>query len=318
MKKLVILCVVVVVIALITGAFVLAGGQDKKPVVGLVLKGLGNEFQKTVMAGAIKRAEEDGTYELIAKGVGTETDIAGQVSIVEQMIASGVDVIVIAPIDSSALIPAIKKALENGIIVVNYDDEFNREELIRQGIGEIPFVGPDNVEGAELAGDYLAEQIGGAGHKVIILEGIPGVVNADRRTEGFMNSVKKYNLDLLVSRTAHFDAEEANVVLTNLLTMYPDVEGVMCANDNMGLGAVKAIQAAGLQDQIKLVGFDNTPSFQALMRQGKAIATIEQHPELLGSWGVDTGLKMLRTGEKITGWIKVPVELVTVNDLPAE
>lgn len=157
MKKLVILCVVVVVIALITGAFVLAGGQDKKPVVGLVLKGLGNEFQKTVMAGAIKRAEEDGTYELIAKGVGTETDIAGQVSIVEQMIASGVDVIVIAPIDSSALIPAIKKALENGIIVVNYDDEFNREELIRQGIGEIPFVGPDNVEGAELAGDYLAE-----------------------------------------------------------------------------------------------------------------------------------------------------------------
>lgn len=100
--------------------------------------------------------------------------------------------------------------------------------------------------------------------------------------------------------------------------MYPEVEGVMCANDNMGLGAVKAIEVAGLQDQIKLVGFDNTPAFQELMRQGKAIATIEQHPELLGSWGVDTGLKMLRTGEKITGWIKVPVELVTVDDLPAE
>ena len=316
MKKLVFLCVIVVLIA----SMAYAGGfaQAKKPVVGLVLKGLGNEFQKTVMAGAIKRAEEDGTYELIAKGVGTETDIAGQVTIVEQMIASKVDVIVIAPIDSSALIPSIKKAVESNIIVVNYDDEFNREELIRQGIGEIPFVGPDNVEGAELAGDYLAEQIGGAGHKVIILEGIPGVVNADRRTEGFMNSVKKYKLDLLVSRTAHFDAEEANVVLTNLLTMYPDVEGVMCANDNMGLGAVKAIEVAGLQDQVKLVGFDNTPAFQELMRQGKAIATIEQHPELLGSWGVDTGLKMLRTGEKITGWIKVPVELVTMDDLPSE
>jgi ribose transport system substrate-binding protein len=297
------------------GAF--SKGQQEtsdKPVIGLVMKSLANEFFKTMEEGARKFAAEDGSFELIPVGMNSETDIDTQLSAMENFITKQVDIIVLAPADSVGLVPFVKKALDAGIVVVNLDVTLNKISLVENGLPEdFLFVGPDNAIGAEIVGDHLGETLG-EGAKVIIIEGNPGADNAQQRKEGFMRSVKKYNMDLLVSTTAHWETEEANTVMTNLLTKYPEVQGVMCANDSMALGAAKAIEAAGKIGDIKIVGFDNIGGVQVLIKEGKVLSTIDQFGPEMAANAIKIGLRILG-GETLTGWQKTPVELVTIDDL---
>lgn len=301
---------------------VFAGGQKEaeeaaaggdKPVVGLVMKSLANEFFKVMEEGAQKFAKEDGTFELIAVGMNSETDIDTQVSAMENFITQQVDVIVVAPADSVGMVSSVKKAVDAGITVVNFDVTLNKDALEEAGLPrDFLFVGPDNAGGAELVGDKLGETLG-AGGKVIIIEGNPGADNAKQRKEGFMRSVEKYKLDLLASRTAHWETEEANTVVTNLLTAHPDVQGIMCANDSMAIGAAKALDAAG-RDDIEIVGFDNIPAVQELIKQDKVLATVDQFGPQLAAEGIKAGLSILE-GEKLSGWQKTPIKMVTKADL---
>ena len=129
-----------------------------------------------------------------------------------------------------------------------------------------------------------------------------------------MRSVKEFNLQLLDSKTAHWETEEANTLMTNLLTKYPDVQGIMCANDSMALGVEKAIAAAGKTGKIQIVGFDNIGAVQNLIKEGKVLATIDQFGPEMAANAIKIGMKILE-GEKLSGWQKTPVKLVTKDDL---
>ncbi|MFO7943922.1 MAG: substrate-binding domain-containing protein, partial [Anaerolineales bacterium] len=207
--------------------------ESEKPTIGLVMKSLGAEFFKAMEEGAIAHAEERGDLELIALGTQSQSELDQQISIVENLTSQGVDAIVIAPMDSKALVAPIAKAIEAGIEVINIDVPLDADAMEEAGI-DLAFVGPDNVGAAKMVGDVLGEELGEGG-KVIIIEGLPGAENAQQRKEGFMQSVEEYGLEVLASQTANWEAEEANTVFTNLLTANPDVEGVMCANDAMAL-----------------------------------------------------------------------------------
>ncbi|PID57630.1 LacI family transcriptional regulator [candidate division KSB3 bacterium] len=301
-------------IALILAAFITPASAADKPVVGLVMKSLANEFFKTMEEGAQKFAKEDGTFDLIAVGMNSETDIDTQVSAMENFITQQVNLIVLAPADSVGMVASVKKAVDAGIPVVNFDVTLDKEALKKVGLGEdFLFVGPDNAAGAEMVGDYLGETLG-KGAKVIIIEGNPGADNAKQRKEGFMRSVKKYEFDLLDSKTAHWETEEANTLMTNLLTKYPDVQGVMCANDSMALGVEKAIAAAGKTGEIQIVGFDNIGAVQKLIKDGKVLATIDQFGPEMAANAIKVGFKILN-GEELTGWQPTPLELVTKDNL---
>ena len=150
--------------------------------------------------------------------------------------------------------------------------------------------------------------------KIIIIEGNPGADNAKQRKEGFMRSVKSHKLELLTSRTAHWETEEANTLMTNLLTLHPDVQGIMCANDSMALGVEKAIAAAGKTGQIQIVGFDSIGAVQELIKQGKVLATIDQFGPEMAANAIQVGFKILK-GEKLAGWQKTPIELVTKENV---
>jgi ribose transport system substrate-binding protein len=314
---------VFLMVALIAGTL-FAGGQreeaaetvemeEEKPVVGLVMKSLANEFFKTMEEGAQKFAREDGTFELIAVGMNSETDIDTQVSAMENFITQQVDMIVLAPADSVGLVPSVKRAVDAGITVVNFDVTLNDEALVAAGLPEdFLFVGPDNTEGAEMVGNFLGETIG-EGAKVFIIEGNPGADNAQQRKEGFMRSVERYNFDVLASRTAHWETEEANTLVTNLLTAHPDVEGIMCANDSMAVGAAKALDAAGRTD-IEIVGFDNIGAVQELIREGKVLATIDQFGPEMAANAIKVGFRIIE-GEELSGWVKTPIEIVSAEDL---
>jgi len=129
-----------------------------------------------------------------------------------------------------------------------------------------------------------------------------------------MRSVDKFGLKLLDSKTAHWETEEANTLMTNLLTKYPDVQGIMCANDSMALGVEKAIAAAGKTGKIQIVGFDNIGAIQNLIKDGKVLATIDQFGPEMAANAIKVGMKIMK-GEKLSGWQKTPVKLITKKDL---
>ncbi len=290
-----------------------ARAEDKKPVVGLVMKSLANEFFKSMEEGARKFAEQQGTFTLVPVGMNSETDIDTQISAVENFVTQKVDIICVAPADSVGLVAPVKKAIKAGITVVNFDVKLDDKALGKAGLKDLVFVGPDNQEGAYLAGKELAKKLG-KGAKVFIIEGNPGADNAKMRKAGFENAAKEAGLKVLVSRTAHWETEEANTLVTNLLTQYPDVQGIMAANDSMALGVVKALDAAGKSGKVLVVGFDNIPAVQKLVKEGKVLATIDQFGPEMAANCIKTAFRM-KKGEAMKGWQKTPVKLVTAKDL---
>ena len=284
-----------------------------KPKVGLVMKSLANEFFKVMEAGAEDYAVKNtDKFDFKAVGMKDERDFAAQVDAIENFVTQKYDVIVVAPADSKAMVTPIAKAVKAGVVVINIDVQLDPDAKKAAGI-DLAFFGPDNVAGAKLSGDALAQALGPGG-KVVILEGNPEADNAQERKQGFTASVNEGKLKLLDSKTAHWETEEANTLMTNFLTQYPDIQGVMAANDSMALGVVKALDAAGKSGQIKVVGFDNIPAVQPLIKSGKMLATIEQYGAQMAVIGINYGLREL-AGEKFTGWVHTDVKLITAKDL---
>ncbi len=299
-------------------AAVLTGGlrpafAAEKPKIGLVQKSLANEFFKQMQAGAEKYAAANtDKFDFKAVGMKDERDFAAQVDAIENFVTQKYDVIVVAPADSKAMVTPIAKALKAGVKVINIDVELDKDAKKAAGI-DLAFFGPDNRAGAKMAGDALAQKLG-AGGKVVILEGNPEADNAVQRKLGFMDAVNEGKLQLLDSKTAHWETEEANTLMTNFLTQYHDIQGVMAANDSMALGVVKALDAAGLSGKIQVVAFDNIPAVQPLIKSGKMLATIEQYGADMAVLGINYGLKELN-GETFTGWVKTPIKLIEAKDL---
>jgi ribose transport system substrate-binding protein len=285
-----------------------------KPKVGLVMKSLANEFFKVMEAGAEDYAAKNtDKFDFKAVGMKDERDFAAQVDSIENFVTQKYDIIVVAPADSKAMVTPIAKAVKAGVVVINIDVELDSDAKKAAGI-DLAFFGPDNRAGAKLAGDALAKALGPGG-KVVILEGNPEADNAQQRKKGFDDSVAEGKLQLLDSKTAHWETEEANTLMTNFLTQYPGIQGVMAANDSMALGVVKALDAAGKSGQIKVVAFDNIPAVQPLIKSGKMLATIEQYGAQMAVLGIGYGLRQL-AGEKFTGWVKTDIKLITAKDLP--
>ena len=287
-----------------------AGGANAadKPVVGLVMKSLANEFFQNMLEGAKKHEAERGDFTMKAVGMQSETDIETQINAVENMITEKVDAIVIAPADSRALVAPLKKAVAAGITVVNFDVSLDPQAK-KEANFELAFVGPDNRSGAKLAGDALAKKLGKGG-KVVIIEGNPSADNANQRKAGFMDSVTEGGLTLLDSATAHWETEEANTVFTNMLTAHPEIQGVMAANDSMAVGIVKALEAAKRTD-IQVVGFDNIPAVGPMIADGRMLATVDQFGQQMAANAVDRALAVLKGGPKLEGWVKTDIKLVT-------
>jgi ribose transport system substrate-binding protein len=296
----------------------LAGGVSPvfaagKPKIGLVMKSLANEFFKQMEAGAEAYAAKNAAkFDFKAVGMKDERDFASQVDAVENFVTQKYDIIVVAPADSKAMVTPLAKAVKAGVAVINIDVELDKDAKKAAGI-DLAFFGPDNRSGAKLAGDALAKALG-AGGKVVILEGNPEADNAQQRKKGFDDSIAEGKLQLLDSKTAHWETEEANTLMTNFLTQYHDLQGVMAANDSMALGVVKALDSAGKSGTIKVVGFDNIPAVQPLIKGGKMLATVEQYGAQMAALGIEYGLRQL-AGEKFTGWVKTDIKLITAADL---
>lgn len=288
----------------------------EKPEVALVMKSLANEFFKTMAEGAeAYQSERSDDFSLLVNGIKNETDLAQQVALVEQMIARGVDAIVIAPADSKALVSVLKRAQSEGIVVINIDNKLDAEVLAQAGL-TIPFVGPDNREGARTVGEKLAESLE-PGAKVAILEGVPTAFNAQQRRAGFEDAMKAAGAEVVSVQSAQWEMEKANTVTAALLTAHPDLSAILASNDNMALGAAAAVKAAGRDEAVQIVGFDNISAVQGMIREGRILATADQHGDQLAVYGIESALSIL-AGEGEPSDRKTPVDLVTRESLEAE
>ena len=284
-----------------------------KPRVALIMKSLANEFFATMEDGAkAHQTEHADEYELIANGIKDERDLARQVALVEEMIANQVDAIVIAPADSKALVPACRRALEAGIVVVNIDNKMDEEVLAQSGVN-VPFVGPDNRAGARMVGEHLAKGLS-SGTSVGILEGIPTAFNAQQRRLGFEDAMQAARMKIVDTQSGQWEMDVANRVASAMLSEHPEIEALLCSNDNMALGALAAVKSAGRAGEVAIVGFDNISAVQQAIRDQAVLATADQHADQLAVYGIEYALKIV-AGEAPTEDMETPVDLVTSDSL---
>lgn len=280
-----------------------------KPKVALVMKSLANEFFQTMAEGAKKHQAAHATdYELVVNGIKNETDLAEQVGLVEQMVSQGVQAIVIAPADSKALVTVLKRAKESGVLIINIDNKLDAETLKQAGLS-IPFVGPDNRAGAKAVGEVLAKKLQ-AGDEVAIIEGVTTAFNGQQRRAGFEDAMTSAGMKIVSTQSGQWEMEKANTVASGILAANTNVKALLCANDNMALGAAAAVQSAGKSGQIQIVGFDNIAALKPLLADGRVLATADQHGDQLAVFGIEAALKVLK--DKTTpADQQTPVDAVT-------
>jgi ribose transport system substrate-binding protein len=274
------------------------------------MKSLANEFFKTMEDGA--RAHNQAhraRYDLLVSGIRDEQDVAGQIRLVEQMLAEGASALVIAPADSKALVSVCKRAQDAGVVVVNIDNRLDPVVAREKGL-RAPFVGPDNRKGARAVAEEVARRLR-PGDRVAILEGVPGAANAIARKAGFEDAVRAAGLELAASQSAFWETARANQIAAALLREVGDLRAFLCANDSMALGAVAALREAGRRD-VLVAGFDNIAAVRELLRDGRVVATADQHADRLAVYGIEHALEMLET-KAVPEDRETPVDLVTTS-----
>tara|TARA_B100001105_G_C22383078_1_gene440567 strand:+ start:334 stop:1143 length:810 start_codon:yes stop_codon:yes gene_type:complete len=266
------------------------------------------------MASGAKQHQADNIdrYELIVNGIKDESDLAQQVILVEQMIARGVDAIVIAPADSKALVPVLKRARQAGLTVVNIDNKLDAAILQQSGIS-IPFVGPDNREGARVVARHLATDLQ-AGDHVAIIGGISTAFNAQQRQLGFEGVMQDAGMNIISVQSGEWQQAKASTIAAALIIEHPALKAILCSNDNMAIGAIAAIKRAGKSGEIQVVGFDNISASHDLLRSGSLLATADQYGSQLAIFGIEYALDIL-VNNRVTADKKTPVDLVTAASL---
>ncbi|MFD0710239.1 ribose ABC transporter substrate-binding protein RbsB [Photorhabdus akhurstii] len=268
-----------------------------KDTIALVISTLNNPFFVTMKDSAQKEADKLG-YDLIV--LDSQDNPAKELANVQDLTVRGTKLMLINPTDSDAVGNAIMMANNAKIPVITLDRIANKGTVVSH-------IASDNRLGGKIAGDFIAEKLGNEA-KIIQLEGIAGTSAARERGEGFNKVAQEHKFNVLASQPADFDRTKGLNVMQNLLTAHPAVQAVFAQNDEMALGALRALQTAGKSD-VLVVGFDGTGDGIKAVQSGKLGATIAQRPDQIGIVGVQTANKVLR-GEKVEAVIPVELELV--------
>lgn len=269
------------------------GEESKK--IGMVISTLNNPFFVTMKEGAEKKAKELG-YELIV--LDSRNDGATERSNMEDLIQKGAKVIIVNPTDSDAVGNAIKVANDSKIPVVTVDRNANSGEVASH-------IASDNVAGGKLAAEFIIEKIGGKGN-LVELQGLPGTSAARDRGKGFHDGLAgKDTVKVVASQPADFDRQKGLSVMENIIQAEPNFQAVFCHNDEMALGAAKALTGKN----VIVVGFDGNDDAVKAVENGEMAATIAQQPDLMGSISIENAVKILK-GESVEKEIPVELKLI--------
>ncbi|MGW0930870.1 ABC transporter permease/substrate-binding protein [Streptomyces sp. NPDC002644] len=271
--------------------------------VGLSLSTLNNPFFVQIRQGAEQEAKRLGVDLTVTDA---QNDASQQANQLQNFTSSGLSTIVVNPVDSDAAGPSVRSANQADIPVVAVDRGVNKAEIDT-------LVASDNVEGGRLAARALGEKLGGEG-RIVILQGQAGTSASRERGQGFAEGLKEFpGIEVVAKQPADFDRTKGLDVMTNLLQAHPDVDGVFAENDEMALGAAKALGSRAGK-QVQVVGFDGTPDGLKAVEAGKLYASVAQQPTELGKIAVRNALAAAE-GKDLEDLVKVPVKVVTEQNV---
>lgn len=275
--------------------------------VGLALSTLNNPFFVTLRDGAQKAADQAGVQLVVADGA---NDNARQADEIANFITQQVNVMLVNPTDSDAVVPSVQKANDAKIPVIALDRASNGGTLAS-------FIASNNVVAGRDAAQLLNQAVP-QGAKVAMLVGVPGASAARDRGQGFTDaladkSINTKGMTLVTQQVANFDRGQALNVMQNVLTANPDIAGVFCQNDEMALGAVQAISARNLTGKVAVVGVDGTPDAITAIKDGDMYGTVAQQPDIMGQLGIASAVEILN-GATPPKQIDVPLKIVTKSN----
>lgn len=277
------------------------GGSDGT--VTLAVSTLNNPFFLQLRDGAQAAADEGGVE---LEVVDAQNDSATQANQLANAATQNVDAVLVNPVDSATAGQAVEPLLEGDIPVVAVDRGVEGAEVAST-------VASDNVDGGRQAAEALAEAIDGSG-QVIHLQGVPGTSASRDRGEGFAQGLKEFgDIEVVAQQPANFDRAQALNVTSNLLQANPDVTAIFAENDEMALGAIKALGDRAGKDVV-VIGFDGTPEALDAVKQGTMHATVAQQPEELGRVAVEQAIAAIK-GEDPEKEVPVEVRLVTEQNV---
>jgi ribose transport system substrate-binding protein len=300
--------VLVVGLALAVAGAVLAAGPSqraeaqKKLTLVVFTKNVTNPFWKAVRVGADK-AGKALSVEIVHAAPTKPDNIEEQTRLVEDWIVKKPDAFVFVPVDYNALVPSIEKVNKAGIPVMNFNNRM-------AGGQYIAYLGSDDEKIGYEISKFLFNAMGNKG-SVIHIDGVPAAITAQNRKKGFERALKETpGIQLLASQPANYRRLPAVQVMENLMQRFPQIDGVMAANDDMAVGIVEALEAAGRGGKTKVVGIDAIPDAADAILKGRMLASADFSGHDQGYLAVTAAVKFLR-GEKIPKEISLPVKIVT-------
>ena len=276
-------------------------GRDNKPKIGMVLSTLNNPFFVNMKDGAEKEAEKLG-YDLVV--LDSQNDPAKERANVEDLVQLGVIALLINPTDSDAVVKTVEVANKSNIPVITLDRQANGGKITSH-------IASDNIKGGEMAAEYVLDKFKDekGSINVVEIQGIPGASATRDRGEGFHNIMDKNDKFNFISiQAADFDRQKGLQVMENIIQANPNIQVVFAHNDEMALGAVKAIKASGINALV--IGFDGNDDAKDSIDANEMTATIAQQPDLIGALGVELANKIYK-GESIKNKIAADLKVYT-------
>ena len=284
------------------------GATPAKPRVALVLKTLNSPFFIDMQKGAQAAADQLG-LDLVVQAAEREVDVEKQMQIVENLIQTGVKVLLLTPSGSREIVPVLAKANAAGIPVIIVDTRIDAAAATAASVKTASFIGSDNYEGGRVAGAELILVTKGKAN-VALLEGIPGHDTGDSRLRGFKDATRDTpGIKVVASQTANWERDQGFTVFQNMLQAHPEIDALFACNDMMALGAMEAIAAAGRTGKIRVIGFDAVDDARKAILAGTMIASVAQFPGDMGRLAVESASKLIK-GEAVEQSQQVRIELV--------
>lgn len=290
-----------IIITIILSSSLLVGCTPKDSgakKIGLIVSTLNNPFFVDLKTGVENKAKELG-YEVVV--LDSQNDPAKEVSNMEDISVKNVDIVLLNPVDSDSAIASVMIANNNDLPVITVDRAANGGKVLSH-------VASDNIAGGKMAADFLMDKLNKKGN-IVELEGIAGSSATRDRGAGFEEGIKKSEFELVAKQSADFDRTKGLSVMENIIQSKDNIDAVFAQNDEMALGAQKALEAANMKN-VLVVGFDATEDAVESVKKGKMAATVAQQPILIGETAVDAVHNVL-IGKDIDNYIPVELKLIT-------
>ncbi|MHC1787815.1 MAG: substrate-binding domain-containing protein [Christensenellales bacterium] len=280
-------------------ALALVPAMAEEITIGVLLSDTSNTFFVTMQKAIEAKAAELGAKTIVLNGA---NDSAKDVTNMENLLSAGVDIVLYNPVDSDAAAAVAQMAIDQKVQIISIDRGVNGAQVVSH-------IASDNVYGGRIATEKLIELIGGKG-VLAEIQGMAGASAANDRHQGFLDAVAAAGAGIQVadSQIGDWDTTKAMGIMENMLTAHPEIQAVFCANDNMAIGAVQAVQQMGRKD-IFIIGFDAEQVALDAIQEGTLFGTIQQQPALMGELGVQTALDYL-AGKTVAPFTGAPVALI--------